>query len=232
MHGSEVEVLRSQLDELTALTAELSAEDFARGTRCPGWTVAELVVHCEGMLVRLVGDNSREVEGEPRIDRVGYYGYDPHGPRSGEDPAVTFSEVIRDRVIGEVGGRTPEQLEAALRSSVEAALAGLDEIPADRVIQRSGHSPMRFREFVAARVLEFGVHTMDIADAVGRAQRVHPTAEPVITGILDGLLGQPLPRALGWDATTYILAGTGRRPLSDEDRRRLGRLAERFPLLA
>jgi hypothetical protein len=91
---------------------------------------------------------------------------------------------------------------------------------------------MPFAEFVAARVLEFGVHTMDIAQAVDRPERVHPTAEPVITGILDGLLGEPLPEALGWDATRYILTGTGRRPLSDDDRRRLGSLTDRFPLLA
>jgi uncharacterized protein (TIGR03083 family) len=228
----EAEVLRLQLDELTSLVSELSAGDFARGTRCPGWTVSELVAHCEGMLVRLVGDNARDVGGEPEIDRVGYYGYDPHGPRQDEDPALTFSDVIRERVIGEVGGRTAEQLRVALRASVDTALEGIAAIPAARVIRRSGHSPMRFGEFVAARVLELGVHTMDIAAAVGRPQQVHPAAEPVITGILDGLLGQQLPDAVGWDATGYILAGTGRRPLSGEDRRRLGPLADRFPLLA
>jgi uncharacterized protein (TIGR03083 family) len=232
VQGPQVDVLRHQLEELTSLTSGLSPGDFARGTRCPGWTVAELVAHCEGMLVRLVGDNAREVAGEVEIDRVGYYGYDPDGPRQDEDPALTFSEVIRERVIGEVAGRTPEQLQEALRAGVERAFDGLAGIPADRVIQRSGHPRMRFGEFVAARVLEFGVHTMDIAQAVDRPERVHPDAEPVITGILDGLLGQRLPDVLGWDPTEHILKGTGRRPLSDDDRRRLGALAGRFPLLA
>jgi uncharacterized protein (TIGR03083 family) len=232
MESPEADVLRRQLDELTALLAGLSDADFAVATRCPGWTVAELVAHCEGMLLRLVGANAREVGGPPEIDRAGYYRYDPAGPREDEDPARTFSEVIRQRVIDEVGGRTPDQLRAALGASARAALEGVAAIPASRVIRRSGHPPMLFSEFVAARVLEFGVHTMDIAHAVDRPERVHPSAEPVVTSILDGLLGQALPGGLGWDATTYILVGTGRRGLSGDDRQELGALAERFPLLA
>ena len=59
-------------------------------------------------------------------------------------------------------------------------------------------------------------------------------AEPIITGILkfgDGLLGTSLPDTLGWDATTYILTGTGRRELTPGERAALGDLADRFPLL-
>ena len=214
-----------------ALIGELTDDDWARPTRCPGWTVAELVAHCEGMLHRLVGENAAEVGGKPEIDRVGYYRYDPVGPREGEDPSKSFSEVIRDRVIDEVGGRSGAALRASAEEAVEAALRGLEAIPAERVIKRSGHPRMTFGEFVASRNLEFGVHTMDIAAAVGKDERVHPQAAPIITGILDGLLGNQLPAAVGWDTITYILAGTGRRPLTDDDRARLGPLAERFPLL-
>src|SRR5687768_11535532 len=99
MHGREVEALEGQLDDLLALVDELSEEDFRRSTRCPGWSVAELVAHCEGMLQRLAGENARRVEGGAEIDRVGYYRYDPDGPREGENPEKTFSEVIRDRVV-------------------------------------------------------------------------------------------------------------------------------------
>ena len=84
---------------------------------------------------------------------------------------------------------------------------------------------------MASRNLEFGVHTMDIAHAVGRPQRTHPDATPIITGILDGLLGSPVPAQLGWDGTTYILTGTGRRHLEAHERTTLGPQANRFPLL-
>jgi uncharacterized protein (TIGR03083 family) len=96
-----VDALSAQLGDLVALVDALSEEDFGRPTRCPGWTVAELVAHCEGILLRLVGANAQEVDGGAEIDRVGYYRYDPDGPREGDRSGKTFSEVVRDRVIDE-----------------------------------------------------------------------------------------------------------------------------------
>ena len=223
--------MRSQVLDLTTLVDGLLDDDFARVTRCPGWTVAELVAHCEGMLIRLVGENARPVEGAAEIDRVGYYRYDPDGPREGEDPVKTFSEVIQERVIEEVAGRTPSQLKASLAGAVDGALDGVRSIPADRVIKRSGHPKMAFGEFIASRNLEFGVHTMDIADAVGAPERVEPDAAEIITGILEALLGESPPPELGWDATTFILIGTGRRELTAQESAILGSVAVRFPLI-
>ena len=231
MDGPLVEALAAQLAELTTLVDGLADEDFGRETRCPGWTVAELVAHCEGMLVRLVGENARAVEGPAEIDRVGYYRYDPDGPREGEDPGKTFSEVIQERVVEEVAGRTPAALRASLQEARTGALEGVRAIPAERVIKRSGHPRMRFGEFVASRSLEFGVHAMDIAAAVGAPERADPAAAAVMVGILEGLLGEPLPPGLGWDATTFILTGTGRRALTADERQMLGPLGPRFPLL-
>jgi len=231
MEGSAVDALASQLGDLISLVGGLSEAEFGLPTRCPGWSVAEVVAHCEGMVVRLVGENAQPVGGEAEIDRVGYYRYDPDGPREGEDADKTFSEVIRDRVIDEVGGRSGDQLRASLEGAVDDALRGVTEIPAQRVIKRSGHPRMTFGEFLASRNLEFGVHTMDIAHAVGRPERVQPGAEAIVTGILDALLGEPVPESLGWDATTYIITGTGRRELEPDERGKLGSLAQRFPLL-
>jgi uncharacterized protein (TIGR03083 family) len=231
MRGPEVDALALQLRDLSAQVERLSEVDFASPTRCPGWAVAELVAHCEGMLVRLVGENAEPVIGQAEIDRVGYYRYDPDGPREGEDPQKTFSEVIRGRVIDELAGRTGLELRADLVQATATALRGITAVPADRVIKRSGHPRMTFGEFVASRNLEFGVHTMDIAAAVGRSEEANPAAAAIIVGILDGLLGEPLPSELGWDATTYILIGTGRRNLTAMDGQTLGLLAERFPLL-
>jgi uncharacterized protein (TIGR03083 family) len=228
----EVDALEAQCKELSALLDELSDEDWDRPTRCPGWTVKELVAHCEGMLDRLVGANAEAVDGPVEIDRVGYYGYDPDGPREGEDPRKTFSDVIRERVIDEVGGRSGEELRDALAASIRKALDGVREIPPDRVIKRSGHPRMRFDEFVASRVLEFGVHTMDLGHATLRGERIHPDAVRIVKEILDGRLGAELPKGLGWDTRTYILSGTGRRPLESNERFVLGPLAARFPLLA
>jgi uncharacterized protein (TIGR03083 family) len=231
MHGPEVDALHAQCKELAALIGELADDEWERATRCPGWTVKELVAHCEGMMNRLVAYNSQAIDGPAEIDRVGYYGYDPDGPREGEDPSKTFSEVIRDRVVDESAGRTPEELRDALASGIDPMISGLADIPAERVIKRSGHPPIRFDEFVASRVLEFGVHTMDIGHATLRGERLHLDATPIIVGIMRGLLGADLPVGMGWDARTFILSGAGRRKLEPNERFALGELASKFPLL-
>jgi uncharacterized protein (TIGR03083 family) len=227
----ELDALQAQCEQLSTLLGELSDAEWERSTRCPGWTVKELAAHCEGMLHRLVGANAEEVEGEPEIDRVGYYGYDPDGPREGEDANKTFSEVIQERVVDEVGDRSGEEIRSSLDEAIGAALKGVRKVPADRVIKRSGHPRMRFDEFVASRVLEFGVHTMDLGHATLRGERIHPDAAAIVTEILDGRLGAELPKGLGWDTRTYILSGTGRRRLEPNERFALGELAAKFPLL-
>jgi uncharacterized protein (TIGR03083 family) len=231
LNGPEVDALASQCKELLALVGELVDDEWDRPSRCEGWSVKELVAHCEGMMLRLVGANIEPVDGPAESDRVGYYTYDPDGPREGENPDQTFSEHIRDRVIDEVGGRTGDELRSSLESATEAMLRAVGEIDPDRVIKRSGHPKLPFGEFVATRVLEFGVHSMDVGHATMRGERVHPDAIPVITGILDGLLGAPLPKAMGWDPRTYILTGTGRRHLLHNERFVLGPLAGKFPLM-
>ena len=232
MNGPDVDALEAQSRELSALLNELTDGEWERPTRCPGWTVKELAAHVEGMMQRLVTYNAQAVDGPAEIDRVGYYGYDPDGPREGEDPSKTFSEVIRDRVIDEAGSRTGPEIRDGVATAIDEMLAGLQDIPGDRVIKRSGHPAIRFDEFVASRVLEFGVHTADIGHATLRGERIHPDAVPVITGILHGLLGSPLPVGMGWDDRTFILSGTGRRKLEPNERFALGPLAAKFPLLA
>jgi hypothetical protein len=91
---------------------------------------------------------------------------------------------------------------------------------------------MTFGELVATRVLEFGVHSMDISHATLRGERIHPDAVSIITEILHGLLGADLPVGMGWDGRTFILAGTGRRRLEPNERFTLGPLAAKFPLLS
>jgi uncharacterized protein (TIGR03083 family) len=232
MDGPEVGALEAQCKELSALLSGLSDAEWDRPTRCPGWSVKEIAAHCEGMMQRLVTYNAQAVDEPAEIDRVGYYAYDPDGPREGEDPNKTFSEVIRDRVIEEAGSRSAQEIREGVEGAIADMMRGLQDIPPDRVIKRSGHPRIRFDEFVASRVLEFGVHTADIGHATLRGERIHPDAVPIITGILQGLLGAPLPVGMGWDDRTLILTGTGRRQLEPNERFALGPLAAKFPLLS
>jgi hypothetical protein len=248
----EVSALADQLGDLRDLVDDLTDEDFSRPTRCPNWSVAELVVHCEGMLATMVGENAQPVDGAPEIDRFGFYHRDGFGPYQfpGEDtwdglsidarPDVagggkaerTHDEVVRDRVIRQASGWRPSQLRTLLHFAVDGAVLALPQIPGDRVISRPPRYPrMTFRELVASRHVEFGIHTMDIAQAVGRPEVIRSESAAIVSGMLDELLGQTVPGSLGWDSTHYILCGTGRRQLTPTERETLGPLAVRFPLL-
>src|SRR5947209_19596120 len=101
MQGAEVNALGAQLEALVALVNALSENDFHRATRCPGWTVDELVAHCEGMLNGHAGDDGEPAAGKPDIYRVGYYGHVPDGAREGADPDKTFAALVRDGAVGE-----------------------------------------------------------------------------------------------------------------------------------
>ncbi|MEX0875593.1 MAG: maleylpyruvate isomerase family mycothiol-dependent enzyme [Actinomycetota bacterium] len=227
---SEIGAIEAQANDLFALLDELSDDEWNRDTRCPGWTVKELVAHLEGILDRM--PETSEVKAKPEIDRAGYYGFDPNGPRDGEDQGKTFSEVVRDRVIDEVAGRSGSEITDSLRAMLGDKLAATRATPPDRVVQRPGNKPIRFDEFVATRVMEFGIHSMDISHATLRGERIHPDAVPIVVDILKRRLDAPLPNGMGWDDRTFILTGTGRRRLEPNERFILGNLAAKFPLLA
>jgi uncharacterized protein (TIGR03083 family) len=228
--GPDVEALASQTSDLIALVGELADDEWDLPTRCPGWTVRELVAHCVEMMVRLPKYADLNVDGPAEIDRSSYYGYDPDGPRP-EETSKTFSDFIRDRVIDEAGDRSPAELRSALNDAAAEMLRVVQQTPADLVIKRDSHRPIAYGELVATRVLEFGIHGMDIGHATLRGERIHADAVAVVKGLLQGKLDAELPKGMGWDDRTFILSGTGRRRLEPNERFALGSLASKFPLL-
>jgi uncharacterized protein (TIGR03083 family) len=240
----EVMALSEMLGDLRDLVADLTDEEFSRPTCCDGWTVAEVVVHCGAPLLALVSENAKEVDGAPEVDRFGVYLTDPSKPYpfagqhawdgfgSGEKANRTLGDVISDRAVTQARGWRPAQLRVLFGFIADGVISALPEIPADRVIRRPPRYPrMLFNELVASRNLEFGVHLMDIAEAVGRPPELRTECAAIIAGMLDHRLGQTIPESLGWDPTRYIQIGMGRRELTPGERETLGSLADRFPLI-
>jgi hypothetical protein len=240
---AEVIAMAEMLGDFRALVDDLTDEDFSRPTRC-NWSVAEVVVHCGTPLLSLVGDNAQPMDGPPEIDRFGIYRTDPLKPYpfaglaawdgldGGGKADRTLGDVIHDRAVIQARGWRPAQLRTMFHFIVDGVVRALPQIPGDRVIKRPPRYPrMLFNELVASRNLEFGVHLMDVAQAVGRSEALRPGSAAIITGILDERLGQRVPESLGWDSTRYILSGTGRRELTPIEREMLGPLASSFPLV-
>jgi uncharacterized protein (TIGR03083 family) len=221
MYGREADALAAQCKELEALIGELEPGEWERPTRCPPMTVKDMCSHLGGIFERLARYTKETVEGPPTTDRVGYYRYDP----------VEIGKLVLARVEEESGSRTAEEVRDWLLGGMREALGAVESTPADHVVEPP-HGKLLLREFVATRVLEAAVHTADIGHATLRGERIHPDAAEIVREILDGLLGAELPQGLGWDARTYILTGTGRRPLESGERFVLGPLSAKFPLLS
>ena len=82
-------------------------------------------------------------------------------------------------------------------------------------------------DFLSTLTVEAAVHHLDL---VIQLDRPGPAAGPLaeVRRVLEGLLGSPLPAR--WDDATAARRGTGREPLTDEDRAELGATAAAFPL--
>jgi len=76
-------------------------------------------------------------------------------------------------------------------------------------------------------VVEFTMHHLDLL--VGLPNRPDPSSGALefTAWTLDQFLGAPRPG--WWDIPTYVRKGTGRLPLSDTHRSRLGATEERYP---
>ena len=109
------------------------------------------------------------------------------------------------------------------------ALAGRTD-PA-RLLATTWGPTLRLDEYLKTRVLEVTVHRMDLEDALGRKGWGTDLAISIVDDILAGLLGEDPPRDLDWDVVEFIETACGRRPLTDHERKVLGPLAEKFPLL-
>jgi len=117
------------------------------------------------------------------------------------------------------------------RDAFVAAYAVLDElgraaIP-DQRLEFQGHV-VTMEVFLAIWAVEAAIHHLDVTVELPEAPPPPPASLAVTRETLDALLGEREP--VGWDDQTYALKGTGRLPLTGEERGALGPLAERFPL--
>ena len=83
-------------------------------------------------------------------------------------------------------------------------------------------------DFTATLAVETAVHYLDLTVSLPSAPPPDPASLALVRRVLEGLLGSPLPAS--WDDASAAVKGTGRAPLTDEDRALLGPLAERVPL--
>jgi uncharacterized protein (TIGR03084 family) len=148
-----VAALDAQQEELDALLAGLDVDGWASPTRCPGWTVADVVLHLaqtDELAVASAQGRLREVAGR-WVD-----------PTQGTVDDAAAAAVAAER------GAAPAELLARWRAGVAAQReALLARNPGDRL--NWVENDLSARTLATTRLAECWIHAGDVAEAVGAA---------------------------------------------------------------
>ena len=172
------------------------------------WNVAQLVAHLVRAATRVPVYLPEPVSGPPAADRIAYWRYDAEA----EAPAIA------KRAIEAAAAADPPQLAAQFHSGWTATVEAAGKAGPDALLNTFA-GPMRLDEYLDTRVLEVVVHHLDLRTALDQPPASDPAAARRTMAVLEQLLGEPRPRAMG--RTRFILAATGRLPVDDP----------RFPVL-
>jgi uncharacterized protein (TIGR03083 family) len=188
----------------------LDERDHDRPTRCPPWTVRELLAH-----VLVAGR------------RLGPMLTDPPPPRAEHD---AYDYFVRDHHGGDADAERIAAARAlaatfpdgpALVAAVDAAWAATAEAarsaPADRLVRTRWDERMTVTDYATTRVVELAVHGLDLADGLGRAPWLTPPASALVAAVLARDLPTAARDALGWDDRTLVEKATGRTALTDAE---------------
>lgn len=205
--------LRAEAGRLSTELAVVRPAQWARPTACPPWTVAELLGHVVTVLAWIPDMLAAPAPERAEIDAVGYYRADDRFSDAGNAARV---ELARDRAARAGDGPA---LAASYHRTWRHALALCEREPAGRVVRTRHGDAMLLRDFLLTRVVEVGVHGLDLAAALDRP----PWLTPLAAGALSGLLltdGEAALSGLGWDPVTFVRKASGRAPLTAAERER------------
>ncbi|MEU4338663.1 maleylpyruvate isomerase N-terminal domain-containing protein [Micromonospora lupini] len=227
---------RAECVRLTDILSEVDDADLDRPTPCPPWTVRELIAHVRTGAGRLADMLAASAPPRAEVDAAGYFGaakFTPQVDAARIDAAridaarseaarseaawsdAAWSEAARSDAAriggdGRVAGRAALAVE--FEKAWQAADAAVADAPPDRVLRTRHGDAMSLTEFLRTRVVEVGVHGLDLAAALGRPPWLTPQAEAVIADLLTD--GRPPPAGLRWDRLTLIRKTTGRATLT------------------
>jgi hypothetical protein len=213
-----VDLLTAAYSPLIALADDIDEQHGWAHTRLPGWTVRDLFFHLASDAQRALVAFGTPATEPADTDEVSYWSHWKPGTQ-GADAGRRGTRIIASAWTSVRG---PAGLFAKTARAVLVQAARED--PA-AVIETQEHR-LTTTALLRTLVVEAGVHHLDLGEVI--PQPPAPAVRAEIRRVLDGLLGAPAPA--GWDDIRYALVGTGREPLTADERQELGEKAERFPL--
>lgn len=146
MPADVFDALEAQTDRLDEILRSLDEEQWAAPSLCPGWSVADVVLHLaqteEGVVASIEGRDLPPVPG-----------------------ATTVDEVMEHYVRTERGA-APADLHARWDRARRHALDTLKNADPDKPL-RWVTNPLRPRTLATTRLSEHWIHTLDIAEPLG-----------------------------------------------------------------
>ncbi|MFU8849375.1 maleylpyruvate isomerase N-terminal domain-containing protein [Micromonospora sp. SL1-18] len=210
---------RDECARLEEVLRGLDEADLDRPTPCPPWAVRDLLAHVRTGAGRLVDMLAAEQPERAEVDAAAYFGAAKFAP---EVDSARIDSARRE--ARELPG-VPEVADG-FAGAWRAADAAVAAQPPGRLVRTRHGDAMTLTEFLRTRVVEVGVHGLDLADALDRPPWLTPTAAEVIANLLTA--GRPVPDGLGWDPLTLVRKATGRAALTHRERTLIDRAGIRW----
>jgi uncharacterized protein (TIGR03083 family) len=212
--------------QVTDVVSGLSEAELMRPSRCAGWAVADVLYHQLLDARRALRAFATPSAHPADCDDVSYWR--DYAPGTGEAAAAAQeAAAAHARYVRVAASAYPPGALAWEWSETSAAAGRAARACPAAGVATQGHV-LRPADFTATLTVEAAVHFLDLTVALPSAPPPDPAPLVLVRRVLDGLLGHPLPAS--WDDVSCALKGTGRLPLTSEDRATLGADAERFPL--
>ena len=194
--------------QLSAALGQSTEADWDRPTGCSPWNVAELLGHVVTVLDWLPGMLAADAPAEATVSATGYYRPDE---RFSARTNATRLDLARQRAAA--AGNGPA-LAAEYDRVWRKAHALSSAEPADRVVRTRHGDSMLLTDFLVTRIVEVGIHGLDLAAALDRVPWLTEPAADLLAELLLGDRKLSALRDLGWDTVTFLARATGRAPLS------------------
>ena len=226
-HAAVLDALEAGYGQVTGLVTGLGEAELMRPSGCAGWAVTDVLYHQLLDAQRALVAFATPVTEPPDRDDVTYW--TAFAPRSGEAGArARAGAAAHARFVRVAASAYPPGTLPQVWSETAAAVCRAARACGAAAVATQGYV-LRPVDFTATLAVETAVHDpLDLTASLAPAPPPVPAPLALVRRVLDGLAGVPLPAS--WDDVGAAVKGTGRVPLTDEDRAWLGPLADRVPL--
>lgn len=225
-HAAVLDALETGYRRITDVVTGLGEAELMRPTGCAGWAVTDVLFHQLLDAQRaLVAFATPVTEPADRDDITYWAEFTPEPGEAGAQAragAAAHARFVRVAASAYQPGTL-----ARVWSETAAAVCQAARACQAAGVATQGHV-LRPADFTATLAVETAVHYLDLTVDLPSAPPPGPVSLTLVRRVLEGLLGSPLPAS--WGDASAAVKGTGRVPLTDEDRAVLGPLADRVPL--